>query len=238
MKFKGLQENLRKALWARIAEKKLTGLKLAEQTGFKQAHISNFLNRKRSLSLQGMDKVLVVQHLSVLDLLDPQEINKRASISPPSDDEFDNVFLVDGDVAAAEPLIMSMKVREIEKFRRSFLRKLRSDVHRDRAQWERFVAVRVEARDGMSMYPRLLPGARVLIDRHYTSLQPYRRGEMNMYGVRLKGGCAIRYVEVAHNTLILRPHNQAYPVEVLPVTEGETPRDKLVGRVCHVAVET
>src|SRR6266536_1572955 len=109
MKFKSLQENLRKTLWGRIDEGGLTGLRLAEQTGFKQAHISNFLNRKRSLSLDGMDKVLSVQHLSILDLLDPAEINKRASIPPPSDDEFDNIFVVDGAVAATEPLIMSMK---------------------------------------------------------------------------------------------------------------------------------
>jgi len=57
MKFKSLQENLRKAIWERIDEGDLTGLRLAEQTGFKQAHISNFLNRKRSLSLEGMDRV-------------------------------------------------------------------------------------------------------------------------------------------------------------------------------------
>ena len=67
-------------------------MRLAEQTGFKQAHISNFLNRKRGLSLEGMDKVLRVQHLSVLDLLDPDEVNKRASILPPSEDEFENVL--------------------------------------------------------------------------------------------------------------------------------------------------
>ena len=79
-------------------------MRLAEQTGFKQAHISNFLNRKRGLSLEGMDKVLRVQHLSVLDLLDPDEVNKRASILPPSEDEFQNVLLVDGAVAATEPL--------------------------------------------------------------------------------------------------------------------------------------
>jgi hypothetical protein len=133
---------------------------------------------------------------------------------------------------------MSMKVREIEKFRRKFLRQLRSDLHGNRAHWQRFVVIKVEAGDGMSMYPRLLPGARVLIDRHYTSLQPYRRGEMNMYGVRVKAGCAIRYVEKAGNTLILRPHNQAYPVGIISLTENETPADKLIGRVCHVAVET
>jgi hypothetical protein len=71
MKFRMLQENLRNILWERIDGGELTGLRLAGQTGFKQAHISNFLNRKRGLSLEGMDKVLNVQHLSVLDLIDP-----------------------------------------------------------------------------------------------------------------------------------------------------------------------
>ena len=48
MKFRALQENLRKALRERIEEGELTGLRLARDTGFKQAHISNFLNRKRA----------------------------------------------------------------------------------------------------------------------------------------------------------------------------------------------
>src|SRR6266436_2081377 len=100
MKFKSLQENLRKTLWGRIDEGGLTGLRPAQQTGFKQAHISNFLNKKRGLSIEGMDKVLSVQHLSILDLLDPAEVNKRASILPPSSDEFENVLLTDGTVAA------------------------------------------------------------------------------------------------------------------------------------------
>src|ERR1700758_4997463 len=100
MKFRALQENLRKTLWERIEEGELTGLHLAELTGFKQAHISNFLNRKRGLSLEGMDKVLAVQHLSVLDLLDPSEVNKRASILPPSEDDFENVALTDSSTAA------------------------------------------------------------------------------------------------------------------------------------------
>ncbi len=128
MRFKALQENLRKTLWDRIEGGDLTGLRLAQQTGFKQAHISNFLNRKRGLSLEGMDKVLNVQHLSVLDLIEPTEVNKRASILPPTEDEFDNVLLVDGSIAATEPLIMSMNVREILKFKKSFLRKMRPEL--------------------------------------------------------------------------------------------------------------
>src|SRR5246127_4142359 len=110
MKFKVLQDNLRKVLWERIDAGELTGLRLAQQTEFKQAHISNFLNRKRGLSLEGMDAVLAVQHLSVLDLLDPAEINKRASILPPSLDEFEDIALTDSATAATQPLIANMNV--------------------------------------------------------------------------------------------------------------------------------
>ena len=179
MKAQGLQENLRRILWQRIESGQLTGLKLAEQTGFQQAHVSNFLNRKRSLSIEGLDRFLSAQHLSVLDLLDQAEISRRASIAPPSED----------------------------------------------------------AREGMSMYPRLLPGATVLIDRHYNALKPYRRGEQNMYAVEKDGGCAIKYVQVVGDSLVLRPQNNAYPVELISL-EGKTLGERIVGRVAHVGMET
>ena len=183
MKFRVLQDNLRKTLWGRIEKGDLTGLRLAQQTGFKQAHISNFLNKKRGLSIEGMDRVLAVQHLSALDLLDPSEINKRASILPPSDDEFQNVLLTDSKVAATHPLITSMNVKEILKFKKSFLKKLKAETEGQRGEWERFVLIKVDSEEAMSMYPRLTPGATLLIDRHYNSLKPYRKGEFNMYAV-------------------------------------------------------
>jgi SOS-response transcriptional repressor LexA len=238
MKFKVLQENLRKTLWHRIEEEGLTGLRLAQQTGFKQAHISNFLNRKRGLSLEGMDKVLRVQHLSVLDLLDPDEVNKRASILPPSEDEFENVLQVDGAVAAIEPLLMSMNVKEILKFKKTFLHSLRPEPEGRRDDWERFVVIQIDGREGMSMSPRLLPGATVLIDRHYNSLKPYRKGESNMYAVNKDGACTVKYVELAGDQLVLRPHNQAYPIEVMPIEPGKKPTDYLIGRVSYVGIET
>jgi Peptidase S24-like len=238
MKFKNLQENLRRTLWHRIDEGELTGLGLAAQTGFKQAHICNFLNRKRGLSLEGMDKVLRVQHLSVLDLLDPAEINKRASIVPPAEEGFENVLLVDADVAATEPVIVSMNVKDMLKFRKKFLHGLRTETEGNRSGWERFVLIKVDARQGMSMYPRLLPGAHVLIDRHYNSLKPYRKGEANMYAVKQNGACKVGYVETASNEILLRPHNQAYPVEVIPLEDGQRISDYLIGRICYVGVET
>jgi hypothetical protein len=237
MKFRMLQENLRKNLWERIDAGELTGLRLAEQTGFKQAHISNFLNRKRGLSLEGMDKVLNVRHLSVLDLIDPSEVNKRASILPPGEDEFENVVVVDAHIAASERLLMGMHVKDILKFKKSLLKRLKEDVEGDRNGWERFVIIKVDAQEGMSMYPRTTPGATLLLDRYYNSLTPYRKGETNMYAVRKNETCTIRYVEALDNLLILRPHNPAYAIEVVTLGDGQRRDNHIVGRVCYVGNE-
>jgi hypothetical protein len=253
MKFKILQDNLRKILWERIAAGELSGLHLAQQTGFKQAHISNFLNKKRGLSLEGMDKVLAVQHLSVLDLLDPAEVNKRASILPPSGDEFENVVLADPAIAATQPLISSMHVKDILKFKKTFLRKIKAETEGDRSAWQRFVLIKFgptpgskpgpkldpkpDPKEATSMAPRLLPGALLLLDRHYNSLTPYRKGEFNMYAVLKNDTCAVRYVEESESQLILRPHNQSSPIEIIAIAEGKSPSDYLVGRVCHVGME-
>jgi hypothetical protein len=45
-------------------------------------------------------------------------------------------------------------------------------------------------------------------------------------------------VEVAASHIILRPHNQSYPIEVMAIEEGKSVGDYLIGRVCHVGIET
>src|SRR5206468_1522019 len=95
MKFRALQDGLRRELLGRIGRGTLTGSSIAESIDVKQAHISNFLNKKRGLSLEAMDRVLQSQKISVLDLLDPAEVNKRASITPPAESGFENVLLVE-----------------------------------------------------------------------------------------------------------------------------------------------
>jgi hypothetical protein len=237
MKFRQMQDMLRRRLLDKIARKELTALGLAGQTGFRQPHITNFLNKKRSLSIPAMDRVMAVLKWSALDLLDPAEVNKRASIPPPSEDDFENVLLVEGTIAAGEPIITTELVKDILKFKKSFLRRLRPSEKSARDDWHRFVLIKVDAHDGMSMYPRLLPGATVLIDRHYNSLQPYRRNEPNMYAVRHSGGATVKYVELSGRNLILRPHNQSYPITVVEIEEDRTFADYIIGRVCHVAIE-
>jgi hypothetical protein len=236
MKFKLLQENLRKILWDRIETGELTGLRLAQQTGFKQAHISNFLNRKRGLSIEGMDKVLSVQHLSVLDLLDPAEVNKRASILPPSSDEFENVLLTEPSTAI-RPVITADLVLDILKFKKSYLRKLRPETEDSRSSWHRFVLMKLDPKDSAAMYPRLMPGALLLLDRHYNSLKPYRKNEFNMYAVLKNDTCTVRYVEQAQNQLILRPHSRTVPVEVIQIPQGKAASDYLIGRVAQFSLD-
>ena len=124
MKFRHLQECLRRELLEKIDHGELTALGLARQTDFAQPHITNFLNRKRLLSVEAMDRVLAARRISVLDLLDPDEVNKRASIVPPSEGEFENVLLVEGNIAAGEPMITNERVKDILKFKKSFLRRL------------------------------------------------------------------------------------------------------------------
>src|SRR5579862_9272460 len=121
-----LQEQLRLTLQQRIQAKKLTGLGLAKQTKFEQAYISNFLNRKRSLSLEGMDRILAAQNLSILDLLSREELNKRATHISVSEGDFENVVLTSPEIAAMEPVITREAVRDILKFKKTFLRRLRS----------------------------------------------------------------------------------------------------------------
>ena len=237
MKFKVLQDNLRKILQERIATGELTGLHLARQTGFRQAHISNFLNKKRGLSIEGMDKVLSVQRLSVLDLLDPAEVNKRASIIPPGGDQFENVLLTDAATAATRPLITAMRVKDILKFKKNLLHRLHAATEGDRSAWLRFVLIKVGAEEAKPMHPRLVPGATLLLDRHYNALKPYRKGEFNMYAVLKNGTCAVRYVELADNHLVLRPHSPSSPIECIPMEKGKTAGDYIVGRVCYVGLE-
>jgi len=65
--------------------------------------------------------------------------------------------------------------------KKSFLKRLQEDVEGDRKGWERFVVIKADAQGGMSMYPRTMPGATLLLDRHYNSLTPYRKSESNIY---------------------------------------------------------
>jgi len=235
MNFQTMQNNLRRILLERIESRELTGLRLSQQTGFRQAHVSNFLNCKRGLSLEGMDKVLRVQKLSIFDLLDPKEISRHVSVAPQHSDEFQNVPLVAASDAHVQR-IGSNRVEEVLPFRKSFLSKLRPAIVGNRNLWERFLLIRVERDMAESMFPKLELRAIVLIDRHYTSLRPYRKGDLNLYAVRYGGQCAVRYVEQMGYQLLLRPVNASWPIEIVALNGGKM-KYCVIGRICYVGSE-
>lgn len=239
MSFVALQESLRKELRRRIDAGELTGMELARRTGFTQAHISNFLNRKRGLKLSALDRMLKAIGLTLYDLLNPHELVRFAAVPASTEADYADVPLVEGTFAARSEVIVNEEVKELLKLRRSFLNRIRVDLAEPaRKSWTRFVLIQLDAKEGMSMWPRLNPGAILLLDRHYNTLRPYRKNDRNIYAVRKDDGSTVKYVELSGSLLILRPHNADYPVEVLPIPEGRTAADLLIGRVAHVALET
>jgi transcriptional regulator with XRE-family HTH domain len=238
MSFVGLQEHLRKELRRRIESSELTGMELARRTGFTQAHISNFLNRKRGLKLSALDRMLRSVGLSVYDLLNPHELVRFAAVPAGSDEDYTDVPLVKAATAVSSTIVVNEEVEELVRFRRSFLGRLRADLAQPaRKSWTRFLLIRADQRDGASMWPRLGLGSTLLVDRHYTALNPYRKNERNLYAVRAKSGLVVRYAEAGDRHLVLRAHNPDASVDVLPLEENESPGDLLVGRIAHVAME-
>jgi len=237
MRITDLQDNLRAHIWARIHRGELTGMGLARDAGFQQAHMSNFLNARRGLSPEATDRLLDVLQIDILDLADPEELRLRALQRPERASSFDRVPVVSSHDAAFAGHIPPRQVRDSLKFRKRFLNRLKIDTIGDRSQWLRFVLVRADPGSVRAMAPRLAPGAVLLLDRHYNSLHPYHRGMPNLYAVRLGDLCAIRYLAVASGHIILRPHNEQWPVELIEIGYDRSFAEYIVGRVCHVAFE-
>ena len=82
MRLHDLQDKLRAHIRARIERGEMTGSRLSHAAGFQQGHLSNFLNARRGLSLESMDRLLETLNLSVLDLADLKEIEQRCRFQP------------------------------------------------------------------------------------------------------------------------------------------------------------
>ena len=232
MSFVALQESLRRELWRRIESGELSGTELARRTGFTQAHISNFLNRKRGLKLRALDAMLKALGMSVLELARPEDLARYAPLPPSREDAFDEVPLVEARAAASTAVISSQDVRDVFPYKRAALERLRPDLAASgRRDWTRFIVLRADARDAAAMAPRIRLGALLLVDRHYASPKPYRRKEPNLYAVRVDAVCMVRYVELDGEVLVLRPHNPAFPVQTIHIEPWQSAADWLVGRI-------
>jgi hypothetical protein len=233
MNFTQMHERLRLELLRRIQRGTMSVSLLARQTGFGQAHLSNFLRCRRQLSLEAMDRVLAAQRLTAADLLPALH---RAEPEPGS--EGGGVVPVVSHAAALfEPVIRPSAVQWLLHLPAAALQSVRPRASSARRAWQRFVAVRVPQSDAQPMDPLLLPEAIVLIDRHYNSLLQYHPARPNLYAVREGSHLTFRYVDFLSSRLVLRPHNIAYPVSLIEVDPEESPNELLAGRVALILNE-
>jgi plasmid maintenance system antidote protein VapI len=234
MNFQHLHELLRLELLRRIDQGVLTGSKLAQQAGFQQAHISNFLNKKRSLSLEGLDRVLSAQGLTIDQLL---PVDLTAGAAAGQEDTMATVPVVSGSVAMDHAVVTAASVIETIQVSASRLQGNRSRPAAKRAQWQRFVAVRADAQQAAAMEPMLSADTIAVLDRHYNSLSAYRSHEPTIFAVRYGGALVLRFVDFDEGRMILRPYSRKFPVQVLAIGADEAPGDYVVGRVCVLLSE-
>jgi hypothetical protein len=233
MNFTQMHERLRLELLRRIQRGTLSVSLLARQTGFGQSHMSNFLRSRRQLSLEALDRVLFSQHITPWDLL-PLD-NRRAERL---DSEGTHAVPVVSHAAALfEPFIRTSSVRTWLPVPPGCLDAARARPSNNRKRWWRFVAVSISADDALAMDPLVLADAFVVVDRHYNSLVGYRPNRNNIYAIRNGNRLWLRYVDFLGNRLVLRPHNLAFPVDLLEVAPGEAPADLIAGRVALVINE-
>jgi hypothetical protein len=235
MTFEDLHEFLRLELLRRIDRGLLTGVTIARQAGFRQAHISNFLNRKRALSLSGLDRVLASQNLTVSQIM-PVDLN-ASSDSASGEGAMEAVPVVSSSTAMEDAVVRAGSMIEAIHVAAAQLRSCRSRPSPKFAGWQRFVAVRADAQQAAAMEPMIPPGATLVLDRHYNSLAPYRAHQRTLYAVRSGLGLALRFLDFDEGRLILRPLSPEFPVQLLAPAAHETPADYIVGRVCLVISE-
>ena len=228
MKFETLHENLRLEILRRIERGLLTGSTLARATDFQQAHISNFLNRKRSLGLEGLDRVLAAQNLSVVDLLPPDLLHAPRRL-PETSRRSQTVAVVTHTAASSSARIQSPEIIDTIQVPDAVIHSSRAQPFPGRDLWQRFVAVRVDAIQAAAMEPLLRQHFIVVIDRHYNSLTPYRLQPPTVYAVRGSDALHLCFLEYEADRLVLRPRSQQIPVLLIALASNEKPADRIVG---------
>lgn len=228
MNFQDLHELLRLDLLRRIEAGRTTGAAMARLTGFQQAHISNFLSGRRALSLEGLDRLLAAQGLTIEQLL---PLNLAASGAQTST-EMEEIPLVSAETAAGSAQISAAATLETIQLPAASLQNYRSRPIPSRIAWRRFVALRLDPQQAAPLQPLFHEGTVLVLDRHFTASTAYRPHQHNLFAVRSQQSLLFGYVELRPGFLVLRPHAREYPVEVFRLSSHENLADHIVGRVC------
>jgi len=236
--FRTLQDSLRKQLLARIRAGELTGTQLAQATGFQQAHISNFLNRKRGLSLEAMDSVLRAAGIPFSELLPNAHSARCHSVRSAGDPAaFVSIPIVDENLFAATH-VPNQPPADTITLALNLVQRMRStSMDTPRPHWDRFIALRVKPDDIAAMSPRLGHGGIAVIDRHHNSPDSRSPSDPHLFLIHMAEAFVIRYVERCRYGLLARPQNPRVAVEVIHPDSGRDALASIIGRVCFLQVQ-
>jgi len=237
MNFSQLHERVRIEVLRRIDNGSLNATLLAHQIDCSPAHISNFLRRRRRLSIEALDKVLLAQSLSITDLYPEGRYPQSPGGRPAAALAFDSVPLIDPLIAASSIHISSGSIIDVVKVPSQVLGSLRDKCSAERRRWDRFVAVQIWEEEAALMEPLLPRNAIVLIDRHYNSTFAYLPGRPTIYAVRIANRLRFRLVALLDRHLVMRTRNPEYVPELLALTNERTSADIIVGRVFRTIVD-
>jgi transcriptional regulator with XRE-family HTH domain len=230
MTFSQLHERLRLEMWRRIQRGVVTGKLLAAQTGLRPSHISNFLHRKRKLSLAALDRLLDAQQIDIRELAGPM-----LDDGEPSDETFAETVripLIAQATVVALPVIPPRSVQAYMTLPGADFDRLPLHHSFARRSWERFIGMRISADQASAMEPLLRELTIVVIDRHYDTLLEVAPPRPNLYVLRVGNRLLFRYVTSDSKRLLLRPYRLDFPVETLDVGPIDSLNDLLIGRVC------
>jgi transcriptional regulator with XRE-family HTH domain len=238
--FSGLQERLREEIRRRIDSGEFSGGELARRAGFAQAHISNFVNGKRGLTLGGLDRVLAALGMTFYDLLDAQELARYAPVpaAGAGDASVWSVPMVSAETAARRAIIAREDVLEMFQFpKKLFDVALDEPTAGTRKFWTRYVVVQSSDGDSAS----LVPGARaavLLVDRHAVSPRTAVKAPRRLFAVLGEEKVHLRFLQSTRGLMLLRGISPETPVEVISGEEPAAGATRVIGRVVYIGVVT
>lgn len=235
--FSRLQDRLRQEIRRRIDLGEFSGGELARRAGFAQAHISNFVNGKRGLTLAGLDRVLAALGMTFYELLDAQELARYAPVPADAGDLGTwDVPMVGPEAAARKAIIAREDVLETFRFpRKPFDAAPEETPAGARKFWTRYVMVQSSETDSAS----LVPGARTamaVVDRHAVTPRATARAPRRLFAVHGEAKVHLRFLQSTGGLLLLRGISADMPVEVVSAEEAIAGATRVIGRIVYLGV--
>jgi len=163
----------------------------------------NFLLGIEEKSKSRFEK-LPIPTLELVDFVDVKHPIKK--------EDYFTVPLVAGKIAAGRGMIVDENIEDWVIIHKNVSSKKKN-----------LVAIRIDKREGMSMYPILKPDDIIIIDRDDKTITP-----KGIYAVRIDDECTVKRVQQSDDHLILIPENPEYKVQLINLRIYPDP---IIGRV-------